>query len=392
MTSGIESFIMFSVLPEQISAGLALPRVHSKFLTVYLIGFFTMLISQGFHYFAFLTPTLYLVIGLAVAVLGVLLFLRFRAKPNASSDSAVLSDALSATVPAGKADRSRTATRRAATPATKADLAESASSDASNFSKNYAESLEINHLAIGRINSISMPMPVEDLEDSDDEGLLAAIDELQDDSDADSEFRLIALRVLAGFKNRNSIDELSQIALYDLSSNLRSKAVMMLADFDHESVFEPIVLACADPSREVRAAGARALVKVSFDRASAWTRIALADDQFTSRQVARAAVEAGIAERSFDRLVLNDEKAVEEAFALVYLLIRTGETEKLFEAIRDHRDLKTRVALLHAVKVANVAEVIPSLSAFIAAEPMGSVVADKAREALLGINAMPVAV
>jgi hypothetical protein len=351
-----------------------------------------MLTSQGFHYLAFLTPTLYLVIGLAVAVLGVLLFLRFRAAPKGSSDSAVLSNALSSTVPSGTADRNRAVTKRSAAPATKTDLAHSASSDASNFSKNYSESLEINHLPVGRINTISSPMPIEELEDSDDEGLLAAIDELQDDTDADSEFRLIALRVLAGFKNRNSIDELSQIALYDLSSNLRSKAVMMLADFDHESVFEPIVLACADPSREVRAAGARALVKVSFDRADAWTRIAFSEDQFSSRQVARAAVEAGIAERSFDRLVLNDSKAVEEAFALVYLLIKTGETEKLFEAIREHRDLKTRVALLHAVKVANVAEVIPSLTAFIAAEPMASVVADKAREALLGINAMPVAV
>ena len=164
----------------------------------------------------------------------------------------------------------------------------------------------------------------------------------------------------------------------------------MLADFDHPSVFEPIVLACADPSREVRAAGARALVKVSFDRADAWTRIALAEDQFMSRQVARAAVEAGLAERSFDRLILSDGKAVDEAFALVYLMIKTGETDKIFDAVRDHRDLKTRVALLHAIKVANVAEVIPQLSAFIAAEPMGSVVADKARESLLGINAMPV--
>ena len=350
-----------------------------------------MLISQGFH-FAFLTPSLYLVIGLAVAVLGVLVFLRFRAKPNDSSDTAVLSNAFSSTVSAQTADRNRKVTKRPTTAATKTELAHSASSDATNFSKNYSESLEINHLPIGKIDSISSPTPFSELEDSDDEGLLAAIDELQDDSDADSEFRLIALRVLAGFRNRNSVDELSQIALYDLSSNLRAKAVMMLADFDHESVFEPIVLACADPSREVRAAAARALVKVSFDRSDAWTRIALAEDQYMSRQVARAAVEAGIAERSFDRLVLSDEKAVEEAFALVYLLIRTGETEKLFEAIRDHRDLKTRVALLHAVRVANVAEVIPSLTAFIAAEPMGSVVADKAREALLGINAMPVAV
>jgi hypothetical protein len=109
-----------------------------------------------------------------------------------------------------------------------------------------------------------------------------------------------------------------------------------------------------------------------------------------SRQVARAAVEAGLVERSFERLTLKDERAVYEAFALVYLLIRTGETEKIFQAIREHRDTKTRLALLHILKVANVAEVIPHLTALIAAEPISSIVADKAREALLSITAMPV--
>lgn len=349
-----------------------------------------MLIFQGFHFFAFLTPTLYLLIGLAVALLGGLLFLRSKRRSKGQNDSVVPANATA--TPIASAERSRSTPKRPAAPATKTDLAVSASSDATNFSRSYSESLEINHLPIGKINSIPSPMPIDELEDSDDEGLLAAIDEVQDDSDADAEFRLVALRVLAGFKNRNAIEALSQIALYDLSSNLRSKAVMMLAEFDHESVFEPIVLACADPSREVRAAGARALVKVSFDRADAWTRFAQSEDQYRSRQVARAAVEAGLVERSFDRLVLNDEKAVAEAFALVYLLIKTGETETIFRAVREHRDLKTRVALLHAIKVANVAEVIPELTAFIAAEPLGSVVADKAREAMLGITALPVAV
>lgn len=356
---------------------------------------FSMLALLSNRFFAFLATEVYLAVGVAViAAIGIFVFLRFRGDRGITGRLELSPNETSFAREDQQSpmSRNREVLGRPAGAPTRTELAHHASNDTSNFSKNYAESLEINHLPIGRINSISEASPIEELEDSDDEGLLAAIDEVQDDSDADSEFRLIALRVLAGFKNRNAIDELSQIALYDLSSNLRAKAVMMLADFDHESVFEPIVLACADPSREVRAAGARALVKVNFDRGDAWTRFAHSDDRFMSRQVAKAAVEAGIAERSFDRLVLNDEKAVHEAFALVYLLVRTGETDKLFEAIRDHRDLKTRVALLHALRVANVAEVIPQLSAFIAAEPMGSVVADKARETLLGINAMPVSV
>ena len=258
------------------------------------------------------------------------------------------------------------------------------------YHRNSAELDEIDRLPIGKIHGISPPTEGKPLPASDDPGLQAALDEINSDLESDVEIRHIALRVLAGFKTRNSVEALSQVALYDLSSNLRSRAVMMLATIDHESVFASIVLACADPSREVRAAAARALVKVTFDRGDEWSRIALMEDQYMSRQVARAAVEGGIAERSFDRLVMQDERAVYESFALVYLLIKTGETEKIFEAIRKHREVKIRLALLHAVRVANVAEVMPELSALIAAEPLGSVVADKARDTLLEINAVTV--
>ena len=321
-----------------------------------------------------------LVLVLLFVGLAALVFFKFRGK---NSDAGSTGDRL------GKQSRAKeTATvdepvrpiRREAPPR----------KDAGQFAKNLQESVEVNDLPISRITELSTPQPIDELPVSDDEGLLAAIDEIQDDSDADSEFRTIALRVLASFKTRNSIEALSQIALYDLSTNLRAKAVGMLADFDHQSVFESIVLSCADPSREVRAAGARALVKVTFDRGDEWARFALADDKYLTRQVAKAAVEAGIAERSFDRLTLRDEKSAYEAFALVYLMVKAGETEKIFDAISDHRDIKIRLALLHILKAANVAEVIPQLSAFIAAEPISSVVGDKARETLLGINALPV--
>ncbi len=43
---------------------------------------------------------------------------------------------------------------------------------------------------------------------------------------------------MAVFKAENSVEVLSQVALEDLSSNLRSKVVSILGDFDHESLFE----------------------------------------------------------------------------------------------------------------------------------------------------------
>jgi HEAT repeat protein len=141
------------------------------------------------------------------------------------------------------------------------------------------------------------------------------------------------------------------MALYDLSSNLRSKAASTLAEIDHESVFVPLLLACADPTREVRAASARGLFRLSLDRADAWSRIAETNDEFIMRQAARAAIEADLVKRSFERLAHTDLKSAYEAFALVALLLKAGETEEVFEALTLHKDMNVRKAVLHCIKI-----------------------------------------
>ena len=87
-------------------------------------------------------------------------------------------------------------------------------------------------------------------------------------------------------------------------------------------------MACADPTREVRAAAARGLFRLNFDRADAWKRIIETRDEFRMSHAARAATEAGIVAKSFDRLIHEDLKVAYEAFALVTLLIRSGETRE----------------------------------------------------------------
>lgn len=79
---------------------------------------------------------------------------------------------------------------------------------------------------------------------------------------------------------KGKADSFLEFDRVDLSSNLASKAVATLTDFDHESVFEAILLACADPTREVRAAAARGLFRLNFDRADAWKRIIESNDEF----------------------------------------------------------------------------------------------------------------
>ena len=186
---------------------------------------------------------------------------------------------------------------------------------------------------------------------SNNESLLSAVEQVQEEDEEDEEVRDLSVKILAAFKNRNSVEALSQVALYDLSSSLRSKAVSVLAEFDHESVFETILLAGADPTREVRAAAARSLSRVSFYSADAWARIAESGEEGRMRQAARAATEGGFVERSFERLVHPDQKYAYEAFVLLALLIRAGEVEPIFEALKNNSNSDVKSALLHLIRV-----------------------------------------
>lgn len=201
-------------------------------------------------------------------------------------------------------------------------------------------------LPVSRFDLVDTPFEVEALPRSDDPELLNAIFQTLDGTEHDEEVRLVATRVLAMFKTVNSLEALQKIALYDISSNVRSKAVSILADFDHESVFETIVVASADPSRDVRAAAARGLARLNIDRADAWARIALSGDEFRICQVARAAIECEIAVRSIDRLVSIDPKIAYEAYVLFMLLAKAGETSTVFEFIGREDDINIKLALI----------------------------------------------
>jgi hypothetical protein len=224
-----------------------------------------------------------------------------------------------------------------------------------------AETEKSGELPVFSIRQIERARPFDTLSISNDESLISAIEQAYDEFEEDEKVRELAVRVLAAFKTRNSVEALSQMALYDLSSNLRSKAVSILADFDHESVFETILAACADPTREVKAAAARALFKLTFDRSDAWTRISESGDTYRMKHAARAAIAGDLVERSFDRLVHQDKKVVYEAFALVALLINAGETADIFKAIEYHRNPKVKLALLHVIKVLKKEETLSGL-------------------------------
>lgn len=249
--------------------------------------------------------------------------------------------------------------------------------------------IQYSQLPINSFVSLRDPRFYEPLPLSDDPSLLSAIEQANEEFEEDEAVRELAVKVLAAFRTRNAVEALTQIALYDLASNLRSKAVSTLTDFDHPSVFEGLLLACADPTREVRAAAARGLFRLSFDRADAWKRLAATGDEYRMRHAARAAVESGIAVKSFDRLVHEDLKVAQEAFSLVAFLVVADETDEIFKSLRSHKDERVKFALLHVLKVMSDERSLTKLASFKRETPkLSPEVAKRVEQTLAGMSAV----
>ncbi|MDT5268530.1 MAG: hypothetical protein QOH49_716 [Acidobacteriota bacterium] len=177
-------------------------------------------------------------------------------------------------------------------------------------------------------------------ESVDDEAFAAALVRIES---TDAESRVNAAQHLAQFQVRHAVVALATAARHDAEDAVRSAAVNSLGLINHESVFASVIMALADEAREVRAAAARALSRLSFERADAYVRVAETADPPTLRDVAHACVKAGLAAQAVGRLTSEDRRQAYEAFSLLSLCAVGGEVEPILEAVESHRDLDTRL-------------------------------------------------
>src|SRR5207247_6973301 len=127
------------------------------------------------------------------------------------------------------------------------------------------------------------------------------------------------------------------------------------------SVLAPVLIALAGEARVVRAAAARTLTSLHFDRADAYVRVAETADPDTLRRVARACIKTGIAAQAVDRLASEDRHQAYEAFSLFSLLARADETGPIIEAIENHRDEEARLSAVRVLSMAGQTSVIAKL-------------------------------
>jgi HEAT repeat protein len=159
--------------------------------------------------------------------------------------------------------------------------------------------------------------------------------------------RAEALKALAQFRVRSSVEAITRLARQEADPNLRAKAILSLGSIDHESVFAAILICMADESREVRAAAARALNRLSFDRADAYVRVIETSDEETITNVAKACIQAGIVSQNVDRLASSDYRQAYETFSLICLLTRANMHDPILNAIVDHPNMDVRLKAVH---------------------------------------------
>ena len=182
---------------------------------------------------------------------------------------------------------------------------------------------------------------VEDLPDiADDERLTAALSKLES---ADIAERSEAIKIAAQFAVRSSVSALGKVARLDQQASIRALAISSLASINHESVFPAVLIGMADESREVRAAAARSLSRLSFDRADAYVRVMETHDSEALRDVAQACIKAGIVSQGIDRLASSDRRQVYEAFSIVSLLAKANMIEPILDAIANHPNMDLRL-------------------------------------------------
>lgn len=237
---------------------------------------------------------------------------------------------------------------------------------------------------VDEITHLEPTSTVEDLPaSSGDPQLTKALESL---NGFDVEERSEALKTLGQFRVQSSVKALAQLARYDSEPSIRSLAIAGLGSINHESVFPAVLIGMADETREVRAAAARSLNRLSFDRADAYVRVIETSDDETILNVAKACIQAGIVSQNLDRLANSDHRQAYETFSLICLLAKAKMNEPVLDAIADHRNMDVRLKAVHLLACAGEPETFEQLRQLAIRDGIGEEVKTALLEAMYKLD------
>jgi HEAT repeat protein len=224
----------------------------------------------------------------------------------------------------------------------------------------------------------------EELPPGDDDEELAK--SLASFAGAEDALRISVAQEMALHPVQAAVSALTSMVIEDSEPSVRAAAVASLGSIDHESVFAPVLIALSDESRIVRAAAARTLTSLHFDRADAYVRVMETADPAMMCRVAQACVSTGIVAQAVDRLASEDRRQAYEAFSLFSLLARAEETQPIIDVIETHRDEEVSLCAVRVLNMAGQSNVVPRLRELAARESLSENVRTAVLEALYKLD------
>jgi HEAT repeat protein len=151
-----------------------------------------------------------------------------------------------------------------------------------------------------------------------------------------------------------------QLRLESEDASERAASVRALARLDTDEGFHQICAAFDDPAQEVRDAAARALHDSSEDRAESFTRALRESAPERRRSIGASLASSGLAEEAVSQLTGESREKTYDAFSLLFLMAKAGETAPLIRAVESHPETEVRLAVVKLLALSGQQEVLPS--------------------------------
>ena len=140
----------------------------------------------------------------------------------------------------------------------------------------------------------------------------------------------------------------------------RAAAVSDLPRFGGEDAYHHISSAFDDQSVEVRSAAARAMFELQEDRAAAFTRAMREATPERRRNIGSAIASSGLAGEAVRNLTGESRDKTYDAFSLLFLMCKAGETQPLMRAIEEHPNIEVRLAVVKLLALSGQPEILPA--------------------------------
>jgi hypothetical protein len=140
----------------------------------------------------------------------------------------------------------------------------------------------------------------------------------------------------------------------------RAAAVSNLPRLGGEEAFRHVSAAFDDQSVEVRSAAARAMFDLQDDRAAAFTRALREATPERRRKIGSAIASSGLAQEAIRNLTGESRDKTFDAFSLLFLMSKAGETQPLMRAIEEHVNIDVRLAVVKLLALSGQPDILPA--------------------------------